>query len=903
MSYITRQQAADLKKEIEEADQQDEEVVIESSEEQPSAQESKKEDKSEGKDEKAETVKEDDAKKDDTSTSKNGEKKESAETGASQAELSDASKDKGIKDPENAGKEQKDNESSENGEKDVEKADGAEVQEQDQEEPGQEAEEKAEKKVRFRLRFDEGSGTVRVILSSDEGADRDDPSVTINKEETSSARDADRKFRNDSVREAVVEDHDSGVALALDLDEGEKVTVVTEQASGFKIAEYALTTDSGDEREFDADEAAEFYVNEDTDFVIRAEKEEIEEKTETGKVFVNLLSDGGTVTISGSGKTYELSKDEKGAVTVREDGQPAAAEKGKYAFSFEAEDGEEMTVTAQSEEGVITAFSIGNEGGSSFEPSEFDAEEKPAEFTQAFTVSKDAAKVISVSFADMPEFEGEQRVGDVNITVKAERGIFPAGVTFKAVDIFDREHKDVLLEAMAQTDGAMLFAVDITFYDKDGNEIQPNGMVKVAFEGIAEDTDDVSVVHVSENDKAETGVVEAEVDGDDVIMESNSFSPYIVLSKGSGKDNVPNPSNDNNTYSAGTTAVPTSVTAIGTDEIEYRNENSDYKEAVLGHTGVLTITDTNHGDKHFRAFCADPYSSGIDQDEVPVTKTNIEKITSKNLIKALYYGQDDFGENEASRISGSARRGKILVHYAVCYYTRACGICDNMSMNEWNGESDRPNYVQFWTGTSDALRRDVAAYMEFVESAPVPDGVTGYIFYPNAGNRNTSKDQPYVYMVRDVAPAEFHVEKSSSNTAFVTGNNKYKLSGAEYWVYTGENGMAQAQARREGASRIAVLTTDANGETPPFKAEPNETYYIIEGKASPGYVCNDTVHTVKAVAGKDIAVTEKEKPQDVTLVIYKRQTGRDRWRDAELPLNGARFVAGKPSRKMMHQRG
>ena len=102
--------------------------------------------------------------------------------------------------------------------------------------------------------------------------------------------------------------------------------------------------------------------------------------------------------------------------------------------------------------------------------------------------------------------------------------------------------------------------------------------------------------------------------------------------------------------------------------------------------------------------------------------------------------------------------------------------------------------------------------------------------------------------------------------------------------------MAQAQARREGASRITVLTTDANGETPPFKAEPNETYYIIEGKASPGYVCNDTVHTVKAVAGKDIAVTEKEKPQDVTLVIYKRQTGRDRWRDAELPLNGARFV-------------
>ena len=87
-------------------------------------------------------------------------------------------------------------------------------------------EDKAEKKYRFRVDFD-GAGTVKVILASDEGANKDDPSATI-------IKDADGKdeknYRNENVKALTVEESDTD--LVFELKEGETVEVVTETAEG-----------------------------------------------------------------------------------------------------------------------------------------------------------------------------------------------------------------------------------------------------------------------------------------------------------------------------------------------------------------------------------------------------------------------------------------------------------------------------------------------------------------------------------------------------------------------------------------------------------------------------------------------------------------------------------------------
>ena len=101
-------------------------------------------------------------------------------------------------------------------------------------------EDKAEKKYRFRIDFDGGAGAVKVILASDEGASKDDPSVAIIKDADGNT---DKKFRNDNVEALAVNEDDT--ALAFELKEGEKIEVITESAEGYKISEYRVTTDSG----------------------------------------------------------------------------------------------------------------------------------------------------------------------------------------------------------------------------------------------------------------------------------------------------------------------------------------------------------------------------------------------------------------------------------------------------------------------------------------------------------------------------------------------------------------------------------------------------------------------------------------------------------------------------------
>ncbi len=167
------------------------------------------------------------------------------------------------------------------------------------------------------------------------------------------------------------------------------------------------------------------------------------------------------------------------------------------------------------------------------------------------------------------------------------------------------------------------------------------------------------------------------------------------------------------------------------------------------------------------------------------------------------------------------------------------------------------------------------------------------------GNTPTAKLDPGTYYVKEIeAPANLELDEeiykvvlSSDETETVhstepvstgwakvkkvTASNshlaaecpeQYSLAGAQYGVY-----ITKAAAEDNDTSkREAVLTTDANGNTPSLELIVG-TYYIKEIKRSKGYDWDREVHTVKVTRNQTATVTSEEPPlfAPITIVLDK----------------------------------
>ena len=146
-------------------------------------------------------------------------------------------------------------------------------------------------------------------------------------------------------------------------------------------------------------------------------------------------------------------------------------------------------------------------------------EEKPAE-------AEDKAEI------EMPAQSFTGKANGAKVTVEAPEGAFPAGTTMK-VAAAERAAEKAAESAVAETLGGegeikKVIAVDITFSDKDGNEIQPQVPIKVSIvnDEIAKAHEPV-VVHVSDGDAK---VVEQNASAkDEVAFSADSFSVYAVV--------------------------------------------------------------------------------------------------------------------------------------------------------------------------------------------------------------------------------------------------------------------------------------------------------------------------------------------------------------------------------------
>lgn len=117
----------------------------------------------------------------------------------------------------------------------------------------------------------------------------------------------------------------------------------------------------------------------------------------------------------------------------------------------------------------------------------------------------------------------------ITVHVEAPVGAFPAGTTMKVRPIAEEQVREAVESVIPKSETVnRVSAVDITFIDVCGDEIEPDKEIKVSLtsEDIPSDQESV-VVHVDNEGQAQ--MVETKKEEENVVFESDKFSVYVVV--------------------------------------------------------------------------------------------------------------------------------------------------------------------------------------------------------------------------------------------------------------------------------------------------------------------------------------------------------------------------------------
>ena len=117
----------------------------------------------------------------------------------------------------------------------------------------------------------------------------------------------------------------------------------------------------------------------------------------------------------------------------------------------------------------------------------------------------------------------------VTVHVEAPLGAFPAGTTMKVRPIAEEQIWEAVESVVPNPERvSRVSAVDITFLDVWGDEIEPDTEIKVSLTSTSIPSDqEPVVVHVDNEGQAE--MVEAKKEEENVVFESDKFSVYAVV--------------------------------------------------------------------------------------------------------------------------------------------------------------------------------------------------------------------------------------------------------------------------------------------------------------------------------------------------------------------------------------
>ncbi len=208
---------------------------------------------------------------------------------------------------------------------------------------------------------------------------------------------------------------------------------------------------------------------------------------------------GGSVTRSS--ETVDLANGEK------PEGSEAVADDGYFFTEWTDEDGQKVSDSA------------------SFTP---DLNEDTAEKVSYTAHFEKEEKEVS-----MPAQDFEGKVSGVHVSVHAEEGSFPEGTSMHLRSVSKNSilnNYDVQDTVGGDREVVDAVAVDITFTDKDGNEIEPLKDISVSMDTTRTlDGDNHKVLHIDDSGNV-SKVASASADG--ASFEADAFSIYVIIGEG-----------------------------------------------------------------------------------------------------------------------------------------------------------------------------------------------------------------------------------------------------------------------------------------------------------------------------------------------------------------------------------
>ena len=144
----------------------------------------------------------------------------------------------------------------------------------------------------------------------------------------------------------------------------------------------------------------------------------------------------------------------------------------------------------------------------------------------------DSETEVKEELPEYPAFIQSETAGNVVVHATAAEGVLPRGSKLVVKRITRKSILNAVEETVSEKNKEVESAValDITIQNKDGVEIQPNGLVKISFENVAVTGEEVNVYHVTNDANTVT-----EVATNTQSFDTNHFSIYVIT----GENQVP----------------------------------------------------------------------------------------------------------------------------------------------------------------------------------------------------------------------------------------------------------------------------------------------------------------------------------------------------------------------------
>ena len=144
----------------------------------------------------------------------------------------------------------------------------------------------------------------------------------------------------------------------------------------------------------------------------------------------------------------------------------------------------------------------------------------------------DSETEVKEELPEYPAFIQSETAGNVVVHATAAEGVLPRGSKLVVKRITRKSILNAVEETVSEKNKEVESAValDITIQNKDGVEIQPNGLVNISFENVAVTGEEVNVYHVTNDANTVT-----EVATNTQSFDTNHFSIYVIT----GENQVP----------------------------------------------------------------------------------------------------------------------------------------------------------------------------------------------------------------------------------------------------------------------------------------------------------------------------------------------------------------------------